>query len=117
MSCWVWDGYCTPGGYGYTRVEGRPQYVHRASYEALVGPIPDGLEIDHLCRNKACYNPAHLEPVTQQVNLRRAADAITHCPNDHPYDEANTRWYRGRRQCKACRSAAQKAYRELRGDR
>lgn len=72
--CWVWRGG-TVNGYGRTSVAGKAVAVHRAAYEVLVGPIPEGLTLDHLCRNRACYNPAHLEPVTLSENVRRAWDA------------------------------------------
>lgn len=68
--CWRWLGHCLSSGYG--RVGARGILAHRLAYEELVGPIPDGLEIDHLCRNRGCVNPAHLEPVTHVENLRRA---------------------------------------------
>jgi len=70
--------------------------VHRIAYEFALGPIPDGLTLDHLCRNTICCNPAHLEPVTLRVNTLRGTSPIadnarkTHCKNGHPFDEANT---------------------------
>ena len=74
--CWVWTGamFATTG-YGAIRVDGRTTVAHRVSYEAYVEPIPDGLHIDHLCRNRRCVNPAHLEPVTQAINNQRSWDA------------------------------------------
>jgi hypothetical protein len=68
--CWAWKT-SSAGGYGVIRVNDRTCKAHRVFYEALVGPIPDGLDIDHLCRNKACVNPDHLEPVTTAVNVQR----------------------------------------------
>lgn len=90
--CVVWAGGKNNNGYGHITIDGQRIYTHRLSYELHVGPIPDGLVIDHLCRNRACLNPHHLEPVTQGENTRRGEPAQrTHCPAGHPYDEANTR--------------------------
>jgi len=70
--CWTWTGPTTAGGYGLFRTEqGWVQVAHRAAFEHYVGPVPKGLHLDHLCRNRACVNPAHLEPVTASVNMRR----------------------------------------------
>lgn len=72
--CWLWIGKKGSKGYGLVHVDsrsGRQQQAHRAAYELTVGPIPPGLEIDHLCRVRACVNPAHLEPVTRAENMRR----------------------------------------------
>lgn len=69
--CWEWTGSTTRAGYGRTRINGRMQYIYRYVWEALVGPIPAGYQMDHLCKNHACVNPDHLEPVTQRVNLAR----------------------------------------------
>lgn len=72
--CWEWTGGRSAAGYGMIRDEGQVVvYAHRALYQLLVGPIPEGLELDHLCRNRACVNPAHVEPVTHEENMRRAA--------------------------------------------
>jgi hypothetical protein len=70
-SCWNWTGAVSTAGYGQIRF-GKVLYTHRVSYEALVGPIPDGLELDHLCRNRRCCNPDHLEAVEPAENQRRA---------------------------------------------
>jgi hypothetical protein len=70
--CWLWKQSTTTTGYGRYRVSGRNDPAHRVAYEYAVGPIPEGLVLDHLCRNKRCVNPAHLEPVTQHENILRA---------------------------------------------
>lgn len=108
--CWIWTGAKT-GGYGRITVA-RKQYVtHRYIYELLVGPIPEGLQIDHLCRTPPCVNPAHLEPVTALENTRRShgPGRRTHCPNGHPYAGDNLIRYAGRRYCRACRDARNRA--------
>lgn len=107
--CWIWTASPTQC-YGQFYVNGRQVKAHRWAYELLVGPIPDGLSLDHLCRTPKCVRPDHLEPVSHKTNVLRGAaptalNAIkTHCPQGHPYDEANT--YidaRGRRGCRVCR--------------
>jgi hypothetical protein len=72
--CWRWTA-CTSNGYGRFSVKRQPVLAHRFAYELLVGPIPEGLELDHLCRNRWCVNPDHLEPVTHDENVRRANDS------------------------------------------
>jgi HNH endonuclease len=90
--CWVWTGALTEKGYGRLRIDGKNIRVHRLMYERFIGPIPDGLEIDHLCRNRACVNAAegHLEAVTHHTNMLRGDMATrTNCINGHPLEEGN----------------------------
>ena len=119
--CWLWLG-ARNKGYGVFRNGGsvasaqQTVSVHRTSYQALIGPIPHGLQLDHLCRVRYCINPSHLEPVTQQENIRRGdagrhESVKTHCPRGHAYDEVNTMHYRGRRICRACGNASKRARR------
>lgn len=108
--CWVWQGCrITPHGYGCLHYKGRQRAAHRVSYEHFVGPIPEGLELDHLCRNPACVNPTHLEPVTHRENVVRGVGFSgtnvrkTHCKRGHPFDEENTDYVAAGRECRACR--------------
>ncbi len=77
--CWIWDRTISVSGYGQVSDGGKVSYAHRVSYTHLVGEIPKGLVIDHLCKNKECVNPEHLEPVTQAENVKRAMGNTTHC--------------------------------------
>lgn len=109
--CWLWMGSGGGSNYGKMQFRGRIVQAHRASYELHRGPIPVGFELDHLCRVRACVNPAHLEPVTHAENARRSPlvgtnqRSKTHCPKGHPYDEENTILYGVRRSCRACHNA------------
>ena len=113
--CWLWGGHLDVDGYGKwcRRVDGRTHYyrAHRYSYERLIGQIPEGLCLDHLCRQRNCVNPEHLEPVTSSENSRRGvagvmakerAKKIKHCPHGHPYEGWNLILYQGRRFCREC---------------
>lgn len=101
-TCWEWTGRRTRG-YGQFGWNGRGWFTHRLAYEALVGPIPDGLVLDHLCRNPPCVNPNHLEPVTQGENVRRGYwGTRTHCSNGHEYTPESTYQTTGRRRCAPC---------------
>lgn len=112
--CWLWMGYLTPKGYGHTRHRGRMTFAHRIAYEAVNGPIPEGLEIDHRCRVRNCVNPSHLDAVTHRENMIRATATRVECLRGHRFDEANTYLYRGRRCCRECDRMRGAAYRERR---
>jgi hypothetical protein len=107
--CWLWTGALS-GGYG--SFQGR--LAHREAWELLVGPIPPGMELDHLCRVTHCINPDHLEVVTHRTNMQRAAfwnRNKTMCKNGHPYDEANTHVRpSGKRRCRACEREWRRRY-------
>lgn len=109
--CWIWRASIGSHGYGQFW-DGRVVLAHRWAYEHFLKKIPSGLEIDHLCKNKRCVNPQHLEPVTHQVNACRAdagkktgakQRAKTRCPRGHTYTEANTYTHNEKRQCRKCR--------------
>lgn len=111
--CWIWVGTIASTGYGAFSIRDRFIYAHRFSYELAKGPIPDGLQIDHLCRQRLCVNPDHLEAVTPRENNLRAPGmgglnaAKTHCPKGHPYDLTNTWFLKSGRQCRECSAARQ----------
>ena len=108
--CWTWTAAKTPRGYGhlYDPSSRGPGGAHRIVYELLVGAIPKGKVIDHLCRNRACVNPVHMEIVSHRENILRgvgvaAFNAVkTACKHGHPFTDENTFYDRGKRQCRAC---------------
>ncbi len=114
--CWIWMGACRDSGKGYGRVwaNGQSLYAHRAVYELLRGPIPEGLTLDHLCKVRCCVNPSHLEIVTRIENAMRGLGPLannarkTHCKNGHLFTEENTDIRRTKssvgigRRCRTC---------------
>ncbi len=111
--CWLWNG-CTSYGYGMFYAGSKLRRAHRVSYETLIGPIPDGLQIDHLCRVRNCVNPAHLEPVTNRENSLRGigptainARAVV-CKFGHRFTDENTYRDRRGRECRTCREMRQR---------
>ncbi len=124
--CWLWTGYINPYGYGQISMggrAGRPIVAHRVAYGALVGPIPAGLELDHVrargCGVRSCVNPVHLEVVTSAENTRRGnagkatgdkKRARTHCPHGHPFSGDNLVLNERQRFCRECRNKASREY-------
>ena len=102
--CWLWTASTGNGGYGSISVDGVWSGAHRVAYEMFRAPIPEGLDLDHLCRVRRCCNPWHLEPVTRKENLRRGLTGQkTACHNGHPYTSENTYIRKsGKKQCRLC---------------
>ena len=115
-TCWLWTGFAhgRGGGYGnFAMGNKREVQAHRWAYEFCVGPIPEGLQLDHLCRVRLCVLPDHLEPVTGRVNTLRGVGACavnarkTHCTNGHEFSIENTyRRKEGGRRCRTCQKRA-----------
>lgn len=113
--CRLWTASVDVGGYGSFKLDGAMRKAHRVAYEWTRGPIPDGLCLDHLCRVRSCVNPDHLEPVTQQENMRRGEmwtrrsaqqRSRTHCLRGHEYTPENTRIRPKGRECRMCSEIA-----------
>ena len=108
--CWNWKLSLDKDGYGRIKVNRKKIGAHRFSYELIKGEIPEGLQLDHICKNKACVNPDHLEAVTCDENIKRAENQVTtinsrktHCPKGHPYSGDNLFFVKsGHRGCKTC---------------
>ena len=114
--CWEWKSNRNKKGYGRVRISRRLFFAHRVSYTAFIGPIPEGMCIDHLCRNPSCVCPFHLEVVTPQENTRRTPvfwnSTKTHCPFGHPYEAGNLILRKdGKRRCRTCRSEIDRRHR------
>ena len=122
--CWIWRAHVTKFGYGQFSAldvetgEVRTQYAHRVAYEAIHGPVREGLDLDHLCCRRNCANPDHVEPVTRRVNLLRgdtisaSRAAQTHCENGHPLAGENLYVNPGSRSrtCRICRAALYRSW-------
>lgn len=114
--CWLWTGGRNTKGYGQIYIEGRNRGVHRYVYQHIVGDIPDGMTLDHLCRERACCNPTHLEPVTNQENCRRGLRGDLyphkdHCAHGHPLTGDNVVIRKnGYRRCRTCHAAELRRY-------
>lgn len=112
--CWIWR----TGKRAYFWVDGGLVLAYRYAYEQMIGEIPPGLELDHLCRNPACVNPYHLDPVPRLVNLERGLHKgpnsdLTHCQNGHEFNEQNTYVYpSGRRRCRLCNNTWARNYKQ-----
>lgn len=118
--CWLWVGYTMPGGYGQCRYEGKAALVHRITYDTLVGSIGPEKQIDHLCRQRSCVRPDHLEMVTHRENLLRGVgwsgenSRKSHCPRGHELagnNLARSVWINyGHRKCRTCENARVREY-------
>lgn len=112
--CWIWHGSDRGDGYGSFWLDGRTDLAHRVAYTLLIGPIPEGAELDHLCRVRSCVRPLHLEPVTKRVNVLRSNNPMainarkTTCRRGHPF----TGTWRGRRTCRTCSAIRQQEHRD-----
>jgi hypothetical protein len=106
--CWLWTGVTSWSGYARLMIRGKWKYVHRLAYEYFVGPIGEGLQVDHLCRVRRCVNPKHMEIVTNRdnglrgVGLAAVNSRKTACPRGHPYDIVRAN--RGTRACRTCKN-------------
>ena len=110
--CWVWIGHCNKAGYGAIQMRDGLKRAHKVIWEHLNGVVPQGLELDHLCRVRCCVNPDHLEAVTHDENMKRSIYGIrTHCEKGHEFTVSNT-YYRvgGGRRCRECSRTYLKEY-------
>ena len=118
--CWEWVGHRNNKGYGVWGVFKHPYLAHRRMYERVRGTIPEGLQLDHLCRNKPCVNPDHLEAVTARENTLRGNSMAarwarrTHCERGHQFTPENVYRNTGARKCKVCHRGKVRLYKKLR---
>lgn len=111
--CWLWTGG-TNRGYGMFSWNGRTRVAYRFAFEALRGPIPPGMSLDHLCRTQLCVNPSHLDPCSRSENSRRSQlfrPRATHCGRGHPMSGANLGKHNNSRRCLACHALRMKGKR------
>ncbi len=126
-TCWRWTGFLSAQGYAQLTVAKRVLRLHRVAYELWIGAIPDGMEIDHTCRIRDCFNPDHLEVVTHRENIRRSSwkpylvsipprFELTHCAHGHEYSPENTRVAQSKKGpfkvCRTCHRAKEREYAE-----
>lgn len=120
-TCWIWKSSINSTGYGQYKsplYQPKPVVAHRVAFLLSGGQIPDGYELDHLCRNRRCVRPDHMEPVTHAVNMQRGLQGMkAHCPQGHAYEGENLIVYRGRRYCRACQTAYKHRHDQRRPDR
>lgn len=113
--CWEWQARRKEGRtYGYLGVDGKPRHAHRLAYELHVGPIPEGLVIDHLCNVPCCVNPDHLQAVTPEENRRRQVERKTHCVHNDPLSGENLVLVR---RCRICLTAAEDRHQKRKRER
>lgn len=118
--CWLWTAATDPYGYGrFTGMGGTLRCAHRVSFELSGQSIPNGMVIDHVCRNRSCVNPLHLRAVDRLTNVHENSNAPghlnslkTHCPQGHAYDAGNLVTAQGRRRCRECLNASQRRRRQ-----
>ncbi len=122
--CWIWTGWMNSEGYGRMWLNRHHnRRAHKIAYEQEHGAVPEGLVLDHLCRNRRCVNPNHLEPVSPYENVSRSPlynGNKTHCTNGHLFTEASTYWYPRKygaksRVCRTCRRERLQKYRAAKG--
>ena len=113
-TCWKWTSAFCRQGYGMFWMFGGGRLAHRVAYELMIGEIPEGLDLDHLCHQRDCVNPWHLEPVTRRVNVRRGEacrSTNTECANGHPWTEETKTLHHGSIECRICARESMRMWR------